>query len=272
MVGICWYDFGGNGPDLLLAHATGFHAHVWLPVVERLRPSFRCVAFDERGHGDSGEPADGVYEWRGFADDALSVVGDAGLDRPFGVGHSCGGAALLMAEQAQPGTFRALYCYEPVIAPTDDPPPPSATRENPLAVGARRRREVFESRDDALARYASKPPFAGFADGALRAYVDWGFDDLDDGSVRLKCRGENEARIYEWGFSHDAYRRLGEVHCPVTVAYGERTTAMGAAVCEPVAARLPAARLEVLPGLTHFGPLEDPEAVAQAVLQAFAAT
>jgi pimeloyl-ACP methyl ester carboxylesterase len=54
-------------------------------------------------------------------------------------------------------------------------------------------------------------------------------------------------------------------------AYGERTTAMGAAVCGPVAGRLPAGRLEMLPGLTHFGPLEDPGAVAEAVARALTA-
>lgn len=264
-VEIAWYDFGGVGPDLLLAHATGFHAHVWTPVVARLRESFRCVAFDSRAHGESGVPADGVYEWRRFTRDVMAVVESAGLDRPAGVGHSCGAATLLMAEQDAVGTFSGLYCYEPVVAPTDEPGPPSP--ENPLVVGARRRREVFESKDDALARFAAKPPFDGFAPEALRAYVDHGIDD----SGRLKCRGENEARIYEWGFSHDAYRRMADVRCPVTVAYGESTNAMGAWVCEPVAARLPAGRLEVLPRLTHFGPLEDPEAVADAVLRAFSA-
>lgn len=268
-VEIAWYDFGGRGPDLVLAHATGFHAHAWQPVVARLRSSFRCVAFDSRAHGESGVPADGVYEWRGFARDVLAVVSAAGLRRPFGVGHSCGGAALLMAEQDAPGTFRSLYCYEPVVAPVDDPPPPSS--DNPLAVGARRRREVFASRDEAYARYASRPPFSAFAEEALRAYVEWGFDELGDDSVRLKCRGEDEARIYERGFSHDAFRRLAEVTCPVTVAYGSRTTAMGAGVCEPVAARLPSGRLEVLAGLTHFGPLEDPDAVAVAVQRALSA-
>ncbi len=27
------YGFGGAGPPLVLAHATGFHAHVWLPLL-----------------------------------------------------------------------------------------------------------------------------------------------------------------------------------------------------------------------------------------------
>lgn len=34
------YRFGGDGPPLLLAHATGFHAHVWLPLLGALRERF----------------------------------------------------------------------------------------------------------------------------------------------------------------------------------------------------------------------------------------
>src|SRR5687767_8481984 len=116
------YDFGGHGPDLLLAHATGFHAHVWLPVVEHLRDRFRCVAVDERGHGDSPGGPDVDLGWRQSAHDLFPVIEAAALQRPFGVGHSAGGAQLLMAEQDAPGTFRALYCYEPVLPPTRLPP------------------------------------------------------------------------------------------------------------------------------------------------------
>ncbi|MBW3669563.1 MAG: alpha/beta hydrolase [Actinobacteria bacterium] len=266
-VDIAWYDFGGDGPDLLLAHATGFHGRVWLPVVERLPPHFRCVAFDERGHGDSGSPADGDFDWHGFARDAAAVVEAAGLDRPFGVGHSCGAAALLLAEEARPGSFRALYCYEPVVNPSDSPQVPAGP--TPLAEGARRRREVFDSREAAYERYASKPPTAAFTAEALRAYVDFGFDDLPGGGVRLKCRGEAEARTYEHGFAHDAYRRLGRVRCPVTLAYGGSGAAFGREVMEAMAARLGSARIEEATGLSHFGPLEGPTAVAAAVVRAF---
>ena len=70
-VAIASYDFGGNGPDMILAHATGFHAMVWRPVIERLTDAFRCIAFDERGHGDSGKAPNDDYDWRGFATDVL---------------------------------------------------------------------------------------------------------------------------------------------------------------------------------------------------------
>ena len=261
------YDLGGDGPPLLLAHATGFHAHVFVPLAERLAGRFHCFAFDERGQGESSGPDGLDYDWRGFADDALAVAQGLELDRPFAFGHSAGGAALLLAEAADPGRFRALYCYEPVIMPVE---PPLGRRENSLSEGARRRRAVFASRDDAYANYAAKAPFAALAPAALRAYVDFGFADQPDGTVRLRCVPEVEAEIYTMGSAHDAFSRLGAVPCPVTVACGERTDAFSAPLIEQLADALPHGRAEVVPGLGHFGPLEDPGAVAESVLRAFA--
>lgn len=186
-VAIAAHDLGGRGPDLLLAHATGFHGHVWLPAVRHLRSRFRCVVFDERSHGDSGTAVDESFDWHQMADDALAVVDALGLSRPFGVGHSCGAALLLLAEEARPGTFESLYCFEPIVAPVDDPPPRGV--HNPMPSRARKRREVFPSRDAAYRHFSDKSAFRAFDPEALRAYVDHGFDDLEDGSVRLKCRG-----------------------------------------------------------------------------------
>ena len=265
-VELALYDLGGDGPDLLLAHATGFHGRVWLPIAEQLQSRFHCWSFDERGHGDSTSPPDGNFDWHAFGDDALAVVDALGLERPVAAGHSAGGALLLLAEQVRPGTFAALWCFEPVIFPVDDPPGPNL--ENPLAAGALRRREVFDSRDAAFANYASKPPFSGLDPEALRAYVDHGFDDLDDGTVRLKCRGADESKTYSMASSHRAFRGLPAVGCPVTVACGENTTAFGPTMIRAVAERIPQGRAEVMPGLTHFGPLEDPARVAESIASA----
>jgi pimeloyl-ACP methyl ester carboxylesterase len=257
-------DLGGDGPPLLLAHATGFHGHVWLPVVAHLRSRFRCLAFDERGHGESRTPPGETFDWHHFADDVLAVVDGFGLEQAIGVGHSCGAAALLMAEQDRPGTFRSLWCYEPVVVPVDPPPAPS--HENPLTIGARRRREVFPSREDALANFASKPPFDALHPDALAAYVDHGFDDLPDGTVRLKCRRDDEAEIYAHGFAHGAFGRFGEIACPVHLACGERTDAITPGLIAAQAAALKSATTEVMPGLGHFGPLQDPPAIAASIL------
>ena len=268
-VDVAFEELGGDGDPLLFAHATGFHGQVWRPVAAAL-PDFRTYTFDERGHGDTKPSPDG-QSWIGFARDALAVIDAAGLDRPFGVGHSAGGAALLLAELERPGTFRAIWCFEPILPPS---PPPGTTfpsNANPLAAGARRRREVFPSRDAAYDNYAGKPPFSVLAPASLRAYVDHGFEDLDDGTVRLKCRGEVEAATYEMAAHHGAVDRLPEVRCPVTFASGGRTdTPFSGDLLRRLAQTLPNGRVEVFDELGHFGPLQDPAAIAASIRRAFA--
>lgn len=266
-VTIAVHDLGGTGPPLVIAHATGFHGRAYAPLARLLLDRWHCVAFDERGHGDSGLPQSLDFEWHGFARDVRAVVDGLALERPVAIGHSCGGAALLLAEQAVPGTFEAIYCYEPVVFPGDDPP--DGGIDNPMSDAARRRREVFESRAQAFDNYSSKPPLDVLDRVALEIYVEHGFEDLADGSVRLCCRGDSEARVYSAGFAHDAFRHLAEVACPVTLACGEKTNSINREHLELLAARLSRCQVKVLQGLSHLGPLEDPAAVADSVMRAF---
>ncbi|MBA2626317.1 MAG: alpha/beta hydrolase [Acidimicrobiia bacterium] len=259
------HDLGGDGPPVLLCHATGFHGLVWAPLARFLADGYRVWSLDFRGHGLSTSPAGGDFVWQGFADDVLATL-DAlapqlGGEAPFGVGHSMGGVALLLAEAAHPGTFAALACYEPIVFPPSEGP----ARDNPLAAGALRRRDVFASRDEAFANFAAKPPLSALAPEALRAYVDHGFEDRPDGTVRLRCRPEHESAVYTAASQHPGWRRLAEVACPTTVLAGEHSDAIDPGVAGAQVARLPAGRLQVANGLGHFGPLDDPGAFAGAL-------
>ena len=251
----------GHGPDVLFAHASGFHGLVWTPLASRLGDRFCCWSLDFRGHGLSFAPDGHDFDWRGFRDDVHAATYGLALDKPIGVGHSKGGAALLMAELARPGTFRGLYLYEPIVLP-----PEAATRGggNPIADGARRRRASFASRDEAYANYSAKPPLSALHHEALRAYVDHGFLDGLDGRVHLACRPEHEAKVFEMSRSHDTWKELGSIGCPVVIAGGgdgDRPGELAPAIAE----QIPGARLEVFRDLGHLGPLEDPDRLAAAI-------
>ena len=259
-VAIAVRDMGGDGPPLVLVHGTGFNGAVWAPIAKRLRSRFHCVALDLRGHGDSGTPASSDFGWHGFGQDVLAVVDSLGLMAPLAIGHSAGVTALLLAEEARPGTFGAIYCFEPVMVPAD--PPLGPDPDSWLAAAARKRRDMFASRTAAYEHYASKPPLDTLDRACLRAYVDHGFEDLADGTVRLRCRPEHEALIAEMATEHDCFARLDRVTCPVMLAGGEATEDFARST-EPVARRLTTdTRIHVLPGLGHLGPLQDPDAVA----------
>ena len=262
-VTLALHDLGGDGPPLLLCHPTGFLAMTWSPMAQALAPIAHCWALDFRGHGESTSPVSGDFSWHGMGDDVLAVVDDLGLNDVRAVGHSMGGAALLMAEQRRPGTFAGLWLYEPIVFP---PLEGGGDRENPLSAAARRRRPRFADREAAYANFASKPPLDGIDPMALRAYVDHGLRDAPDGDgVELACAPETEASVFDNGMLHDTFIHLGEVACPVTIAASGDAGVGPAQMAPAIVAALPHGALERHPTLTHFGPLEDPAAMAMAV-------
>jgi len=273
-VQVALYDYGGSGPTLLLAHATGFHGRVWSPVASHLR-DFHVYSLDLRGHGDSVTPAGVTFEWENFGDDVLAVVDTLAAcdDNDFdghgllGAVHSMGGASLLLAEEKRPSTFASLYLYEPIVFPAARGHPQP---ENPLAVGALKRREVFDSFDAAYANFAAKPPLQALHPDALRAYVDHGFVEQPDATVRLKCRPATESAVYTMVPQHTAWDRLVDVTCPVTVAMGKDAPFTPASFAPAIVDRLAHGRLEQHPGIGHFGPLEAPEVIARAIRAALA--
>jgi pimeloyl-ACP methyl ester carboxylesterase len=248
---------------VLFSHATGFHGRCFDPHAKRLG-ELHSVTFDYRGYGDSTIDDDWDVRWSAYGDDALCVARYAAAQGPvIGVGHSMGGAALVMAALREPALFRALVLYEPIIFPPTarDPDAPKP----PLADGARRRRATFPSFDDALANYAAKPPLNVFHPECLEAYVRHGFRATPDGDVTLKCRPEHEARTYESGGLHETWDALGNLATPVWLVSGVVHPFTPAAIAEQIATRLPEVHVVSWPDRGHFGPLEDPDRLVELI-------
>ena len=270
------YDWGGTGPTLVLAHATGLHAHVWQPLVARLRSSFHCIGVDLMAQGSSTAPTDGDLRWDGVATGLVAVLDDlelSGRGDVYAVGHSQGGFAVIEAELRRPGTFAAIFAYEPVIFPSLPGVMPDGTRPpNPMAVLTRRRRRTFVSHDAAVANFSSKPPFKQCDPEVIESYVRWGFRltgvvaDNGDAEIGLVCSPETEGDLFE-GVATDVFPRLPDLRCPVVYGLGDEPGNFSVVV--PLAAEnTPQGRLLRLPGRTHFGILEGTDQISTIVTDA----
>jgi pimeloyl-ACP methyl ester carboxylesterase len=266
-----------NQPVILLLHANGFGAATYTPLARSLRahlaatPSLArapILAPDFPGQGDSsrafpdalGRPLTAPR----FAAWLLSVLEAQGLLPPvneetqdkaatkqkqiFCFGHSGGAATALVAEALRPGTFSAIFAYEPVEAPPEVREAqarelllsPIGNKGEPLARMARKRRAVFDSKEAARASLGSKPPFRELCAEALDLYVDTQMEPLAEGGggggglgggesgapaapsvpVRLKCAPEVEAEYFQ-AFSRPPHDwRYERVRCPVALACG----------------------------------------------------
>lgn len=100
-------------PTLLFAHGFGQTRQAWNGSMATLAAAgCRCVAFDARGHGESGRPAGGAYRMEQFVED-LALMAAAQPEPPVLVGASMGGLlGLTLAGEADPPPFSALVLVD----------------------------------------------------------------------------------------------------------------------------------------------------------------
>lgn len=255
------HDFGGDGPPLLISHATGFNGAAYRPFAEALVDRYRIWAVDYRGHGFSTLPDHGSLAWRGMGEDLLAVLDHLGLrDGVRVAGHSMGGAAAVLAATADPGRISAIWAFEPILVPPPEVYVPSDKSD--LAEGAARRRPEFPSLDAVEERYAARPPLSILDRRALRAYIEGGFAPTPEGTVRLRCAPETESATFKATDASGAFAAVASLAVPFLVAIsgdGQPPARMGELACRYHPDRT---RRIDYPDLTHFGPLEAPDRLA----------
>lgn len=271
-VRLALHTFSGSGPPLIVCHATGFHSHAYAPMVRRLVSRYSVYGIDFRCHGDSASDGPRMRSWRDLVPDLRTAVAHVRARVPVGTpirafGHSMGGTAILATQLADPGTFSSAIVYEPVVIPSElaGSGPPG------LAVGARRRQSVFASRAEARSRYAASGTFSSFRSDALAAYVQHGFERVESGQggraeFRLRCSPEDEASFYE-GSDPLLVEEVSELQLPLAVVVGGDHSGVPAKATSAIA-KLFDLELISLADLGHLGPFEDPDLVAQTVIDA----
>jgi len=259
------WEYPGKGPALILIHCTGGVARMWDPVVTALQGTFRVFAPDTRGQGDSGvleEKED--YAWRLTGADLLALIDHFALDVPvYAVGHSAGGAQVAYAEDMRPGTFHRPALLDAIIGPRY-----VFDGNSPLGAIARKRINVFSSRDDARSRYLAKPPMVLWDEEVFNCYMDHAFLDREDGQVELKCPGHKEAWIYESGGACELFEAMDRFQFRPLIVTASESYLVPIAHMQQEG--FPGAELRIIEGATHFIPQERPEAVANLLVEWFA--
>jgi pimeloyl-ACP methyl ester carboxylesterase len=274
-VDVAVHDLGGDDalPTLLVSHATGFHAHCYVPIAEALASRYHSIGIDHRGHGRTAIDPAWVVDWSRFGDDALAVARHLAIDRPItGFGHSMGAAALIMAAHRSPALFERLVLFEPIaLPPATSPRDTDEVHRVPIVQGALRRRRTFPSFDAAVDNYRSKPPLALMTPAALRNYVEHGFRDTVDAAgapvVELRCAPELEAGIFMVARDNGVWALLPEIETPCIVISGQVEESQPSARAEAIAQRLPHGEYVQLDHQTHFGPFSHPDEVAQLIVR-----
>lgn len=263
-------DWGGTGPVLHLAHANGFPPGTYRKLIELLKPRYHVFTLRSRWLVPGSDPLE-MRTWDDMADDLAHALRARGLEGIVGVGHSMGGVATLLASLKEPGLFRAVVAMDPVLI--------SGVRllalqvltllglrsRIPPASLARRRRESWNSREEAATSYRKKTLFQRFDPECFQDYITHGLTEAPGGELRLTIPKAWEARIFETS-PRAIWKRLREVTVPTLVMRGGDSDTLTPEALERVRRTLPGVRTEELPGTTHLFPLEQPEESVRRIL------
>lgn len=262
-----------TAPTLHWAHANGFNARTYLPLLNMLFPHFNVWAWDMRGQGHSRDAAQaqGFQGWATYYQDLIEWL-DAQPEPVWLAGHSIGATTSLAAASARPHKVKGLVLAEPVLLSRQQGLFVQMSHwfgfshKIPLAAAAARRKGRFASREDAFANYRQKKAFATWSDEWLAAYTTHGFLDNPDGHVELACPPHWEALTFQHT-EHNALRWLKNPGCPVTILAGEHGSTFPTAAQARIQRALPQARIERVPNTTHFLPMESTELLGKQITE-----
>ena len=231
-----------DGPPLLLISGIPGVVDDWGGFARSLARSRRVIAHDNRGGGGTTTTA-GPYTTRRLADDAAGLLDALGVERTDVLGVSMGGMIAQELALGHPDRVGRLVlgCTHAGVGHASPQPRESA-------------RAFAMQTDDWAERMRALSPYA-FAPGVDAAYLERFIEkksrDVQDPEG---YRGQVQAVL-----AHDTFDRLPGLACPTLVITGSDDQIIPAPSSDPLVARIPDARLEVIDGAGHLFFLERPE-------------
>lgn len=239
-----YWEEHGRGTPVLLIMGLSFTHEMWYRLLPSLVDRFRVLLFDNRGMGRSSVPR-GTYSVRKMARDAAAVMSAAGVSSAHVIGASMGGMIAQELALTRPELVKTLVLgcttHSGLFGRWPD------FKFVPMRPGKSR---LERERSVIKLLYADTTPLERIEeDIVLRAGCNW----CQDGFVR------QFAGILTWS----AYGRLPGLRQPTLVVHGEQDRLIPVANGRSLAARIPAARLEIVKDAGHVMTTDQPEACAR---------
>ena len=220
----------GAGPPVLLLHGGLANSNYWGHLVGELARRFTVTVMDTRGHGRSPVMAR-AFGYRIFAEDAAALLDHLAIPSAAIVGWSDGAVTGLQLAMTRPERVAKLFAFGANASPDG-------------MIGGGVRSRVFAAfAERCRAEYATLSPHP----------ERW--PQLLDG---LRPMWRNEPRF--------SARQMAAVKAPTAIADGEYDEIIRREHTLSMSRRIPGARLVILPRVSHFAMLQDPDRFNHAVI------
>lgn len=250
---IHYVDWGGSGrPPLVFIHGLDRVARTFDHLAPYFTSRYRVIAFDMRGHGDSGWDPAGRYLVEDHVGDLEGLVTQLGLRGIAIWGNSTGGRVA----QVFAGLHPELVSH--VIAEDVGPERPRSIADS-YARRVKQEENGWASEEELLSALRKSNP--GMADAVRRAYVRYGTKRRDDGRIVWK----RDPNLVKGFVETDLWRFVRNIEAPILYVLGGRSTIVSAETQEQLKKTLPRVRIVTMPGLGHYPSDERPAEFAALV-------
>jgi pimeloyl-ACP methyl ester carboxylesterase len=268
----------GQGPCLVFAHGFSLTQDAWHYQRRDLSERYRCVFYDQRGHGRSGRPRKHDYSLQALAGDLKAVLDWTGEERVVIVAHSMGGIATLQFAEQFPeelgGRVAGLVLIGSTYLDTVRGMTAavsawgSAWAQRTLITGAFRFMGQDPVRANQLRRRGSDLGYLGtrlFGFGSDPSPSQVAFIDQTLAGVDV----EVWTKVFPSLIDFDLSESLEAVSVPALVAVGDKDRLTPPAAARYMAEKIPGSRLLILEDAGHCAFLEEHETL-DAEIAAFA--
>jgi len=185
-------------PQIHFAHANGFPAKTYNKLFAFLKDDFEIGFLERHGHNPNFPVTD---NWRFLRDELCEEIKTRYTEKIIGVGHSLGGILHFLVAVENPELYKQIILLDaPIISRFSSHSlrilklTRLIDRYSPSQM-TRFRRNLWQSKQEAVEHFKKKPKFDAFDEDVLRDYIEHGTIETEKG-FELFFSPKIEAKIY----------------------------------------------------------------------------
>jgi 3-oxoadipate enol-lactonase len=242
------YEERGSGSTLVFIHGFPFDRTMWIPQLAGLAKVRTCVAVDLRGSGLSNDEQPSDYSMDLFADDVVKTLDAMNVDQADFAGLSMGGYVLFSLWRRHPARVRSLIFLD-TKAEADNEEGKAGRVKTAEMVAEKGMQPLWESLGPKL---TGSSPSEEVVEKLRQMFLNTAPEVAAADSLAMRDRP-------------DSTGDLASINVPVLWLQGEEDGLMPVDGARASAEKIPGARFVPIPKGGHVSPMENPEAVNEAM-------